>query len=216
MREHQLITSVGNRFQRILMIIETKIFAHRNRRVDRQRGQHTHPVYLLFRHFRPCNLYQGRQNINIGIQTIAYTGRLDFPFPIEETRYACTAIECIRLCFPQSAGRTGMVAVISPRAVIRSENHQRIILNPFLTDSPQDFSHTPIQLHHHVSVQALLALSLKLIGNRQRYMRHRMRQIQEERFVICIPVNEIDRIIRVIGRQPRLVGIIADNIIPFN
>ena len=109
-----------------------------------------------------------------------------------------------------------MVAVISPRAIIRSENHQRIVLNPFFADSPQDFSHAPIQLHHHVSVQALLALSFKLVGNRQRYMRHRMRQIQEERFAVRIPVNEVDRIIRVISRQPRLVRIIADDVIPFN
>ena len=108
-----------------------------------------------------------------------------------------------------------MISVISPRPVVGRENDQRIILYSFLADGPQDFSYAPVQLHHHVSVQSQFAFPLKLIRHRQWNVWHGMRQIEEEWF-IHIPVDEVNRIIGIIGRQPRLIRVIADNVIPFD
>ena len=45
-----------------------------------------------------------------------------------------------------------MIPVIGPRAIIGSQDHQRIIFQAQLTQCLEYLTYTPVDLHHHVAI----------------------------------------------------------------
>lgn len=83
-----------------------------------------------------------------------------------------------------------------------------MVQQTFFAERLHHLTYTPVNLHHDVAEESLLAFPLELVGNGQRYMWHGMRQINEER-CLTVLLDESHRPIRVIGRKPALVRVVA-------
>ena len=97
-----------------------------------------------------------------------------------------------------------MVAVVDPRPVVRSEHDDRIGGRAALFQRLEHFAHAPVDLHHHVAVQSLLAFALELVRDEERHVRHGVGQVEEER-AFGPACDEVDGMFRVPGGELRLV-----------
>ena len=99
----------------------------------------------------------------------------------------------VRLMFEsaQWSGRT--VSLFRP--VVRSKNHDRLLAEPIVPQGIEDSPRAPVDALNHIAVQAALALARETLGYRQWFVRHRMRQEQEERAVLILG-DEIDSGVR--------------------
>ena len=83
--------------------------------------------------------------------------------------------------------------------VVEASALQRI---EYLPDRPVDF-------RDDVGIEAA-GLPLELVRHEQRHVRHRVRDVEEER-LLAIPLDEADRVLGVPRRQLRLIGVELDD-----
>ena len=101
--------------------------------------------------------------------------------PARDKRHAHSALECGRLALAKRTSRSRVVAVRRPRPVIRREDDQRPVVDPCARDGIEHAPDRPVDLRDNVSVEALACPGRKRLRDEERHMRHRMREIEEER-----------------------------------
>src|SRR5258706_7749245 len=72
------------------------------------------------------------------------------------------------------------------------------------SDCRQDLTDAPVDFHDYVAIQPLLALPLEFVGDMQRHMGHRMRDVKEERPGLVVD-DELYRVLGVPRCELRLV-----------
>ena len=212
MREHELEFAIRHGLQVVLMIIVDERLAGIGSLLPFDQGKDADAVDLPPGKRRARDFGKRREEVDIHRQAVANRARLRVSFPIDDARDAIAAIKRGRLRLAEPACRAGMIAIIRPRPVVGSDDNQGIFLQAQLLHRAPDFANAPVDLHHHVAKQALLALSLELIRHGQRDVRHAMRQIEEEGFVL-VPLDEVDGTGGVVRREATLVGIIARHLV---
>ena len=63
----------------------------------------------------------------------------------------------------------------------------------------EDFADAPVNLHDDIAVKALLRFASELVAHVQRHVRHRVREVEEERSVL-VALDELHRALGVLRR----------------
>ena len=204
MGEHEFVASVAHGFQAVFPVVEQERRARRGVRHALEQAADAYAVDLLRRERRARDLREGRQQVDGRGQLVADRSGGRRPRPPHDARHALPAFEGGSLAFAKTARRAGVVAVVDPRPVVRSEHDDRIGGRAALFQRLEHFAHAPVDLHHHVAVQSLLAFALELVRDEERHVRHGVGQVEEER-AFGPACDEVDGMFRVPGGELRLV-----------
>ena len=143
------------------------------------------PSIVQLREVRADDLRDRREDVDRHRRFAALAVRRDLPRPAGDERHPHAALPHRSLALAQPPGAAGVVAVAQPRAVVAGEDHERVVGELVLVERLQDLAHRPVDLLDHVAEQPLLALPLELVADEQRDVRHRVRDVQEERLRPC-------------------------------
>ena len=193
----QLPARVTNRGQ--LRLLMPKNPTMRTLRVARQQRHDVTTVQNSIRWCRDSRSLQARhKQVHHHRRLFTDIPRPDSPWPSGNHRHPITSL--IRA--PLHASQAACTSTKS-RSVVTAEHHQRPVINAHLLQLRQHLSHTPIQLHHCITIQTRATLLVKRLRDRQRLVRHRLRKIQKER-PLPVALNERRRPLSIAPGQRRL------------
>src|SRR5690606_18103813 len=99
-----------------------------------------------------------------------------------------------------------------PRSIIADEHHQRAFVESKFLQRREHFADARIQVGHDIAIQAGADLLVELLGRSEWLVRHRMGEVEEERFR-RIPSQEINGARRVTPGQRGLHHGILDDLL---
>ena len=160
-----------------------------------QHGPDVDAIERLVRQLAAAETSHSGKDVHQRAQRVRHTRLRDSAQPAHDERLANAAFISGVLATAQLAG-TSLV----PRSVIAREHHERIVVQADLLHRAQHFAHAPVDLFHHVSVEAFLRPAAKLRRRAERYVRKCVRHVEEERRRLRLP-NEPLRLLGVALRQ---------------
>ena len=146
MGEHEFVASVAHGFQAVFSVVEQERRARRGVRHALEQAADAYAVDLLRRERRARDLREGRQQVDGRGQLVADRSGGCRPRPPHDARHALPAFEGGSLAFAKTARRAGVVAVVDPRPVVRSEHDDRIGGRAALFQRLEHFAHAPVDL----------------------------------------------------------------------
>src|SRR6185503_17293957 len=123
---------------------------------------------------------RGWEQIHHDCWRIADMSGRDPTWPTCNQGHPETAFPVITLHASQSAGAASV-----PRAVVAREDDQGLLVDAELLQLVENLPDAPIKFQQSVSVQPGAALLVKVLRNRERFVRHCLRKVEEERFVFA-------------------------------
>ncbi len=98
----------------------------------------------------------------------------------------------------------GVGAAAERSAVVVGENHERARVELQVAQRVEDDAGAPVEFLDGVAVEAALGFAGEARRGVLRHVRHRVRQVEEER-PRAVGADERDRLLRVVARELRLI-----------
>ena len=191
MREVELPLSFADGLEAVAVIIGEGIAGGRLPGLEDR--QERNAVDLVLRCRRLGRRQQGRDDVDIGGQGVRLAAGLHDTGPADDQRHTDAALESRALAFTERAGGTGVTAEVKPRSVVAGEDDDRLLLDLLLAQGAQDRADGMIEIRQGVGVRRGV-LALEFGRSAERRVRHRSRQVEEERLLLAgVILDEPDR-----------------------
>ncbi len=137
------------------------------------------------------------------------------PRPAHHTGHPDTAFETRPLPLTKRPSTASVLAIAQPRAVVGGEDDEGILLQAILPQGLEHLAHRPVDFFDNIPIEPLPRPPGKTRSDKDRDVRHGMRQIEEEGRP-GTALDERDRPLRVAPGQLGLIGSFLDHPIPID
>ena len=127
-----------------------------------------------------CDVCNRRQQVDAHQQSVTGTASRNAARPRGDAGNPGATFPRGSLPLPHCTGRSRMVPIRQPRAVVGGEQNQGVFLKMKAAERLNNLPHGPVEFLQNISKQAALRLALKLAAHIERDMGHAVRQVEEE------------------------------------
>ena len=150
-------------------------------------------VDLVFR-LRGCAGFDDcRDDIDISRERIRAGVGFHDARPADDERHADTAFESRTFAFAERAGGAGMASEVQPGAVVAGKDNDGVLINTLVFECLEHGTDGAIDIGHRIGIRSN-SLALEVRRGAERGVRHRGREVEEERLVLASALlNETNR-----------------------
>ena len=211
----QLPSAVPHRFDllaatRCVVPVEDRSTRERLRRRIEPRREHAAAFDFRGR-LGADRLGDRRQHVDRVERSCKFDAGRNPPRPARDPRHPHAAFEGGALRLAKRPRRAGVIAVGDPRSVVAREDDERVGGDAGFLECVEDRAGGRVDLRDDVCVETSSAAAVTVFAHRERHVRHRMRQVQEERRAgPGVPADELDAARCDLGGEASLVRVLLD------